>query len=56
MTERDRLAQQAYRDEIKLAEGIEKGKIEIAKNMLAKGVDKSFICEVTGLSLDDLDA
>jgi predicted transposase/invertase (TIGR01784 family) len=33
-----------------IIEGIEKGKIEIAKNMISKGIEISLISEITGLT------
>ena len=36
-------------------EGEAKGKAEIAKNLLAKGLDTSFISEVTGLSVPEIE-
>ncbi len=36
-------------------EGEAKGKAEIAKNLLAKGLDASFISEVTGLSITEIE-
>ena len=37
-----------------LAEGDARGKLETAKNLLKKGMDVSFISEVTGLSKEDI--
>jgi len=34
--------------------GVEQKTIEIAKNMLNKGTDISFISEITGLSIEDI--
>ena len=54
MTELDIQAQKDYAVKEALAEGKAEGradeKIEIAKNLLSKGMDAVFICEVTGLS------
>ncbi len=35
-------------------EGREEGKREMAKNMLVKGFDKNTICEITGLSQEEI--
>ena len=45
-----------YNTRMKLAEekGLEKGKIEIAKNLLNKKVDISIIADTTGLSIEEL--
>ena len=50
----------AYRAEAKgkaegLAEGEEKSKLEIAKNLLRKKISKDVIRETTGLSLEKLE-
>ena len=37
-------------------QGVEQNKVEIALNMLKKNMDTKLICEVTGLSLDQVDA
>jgi predicted transposase/invertase (TIGR01784 family) len=37
-----------------IEEGIEKGKIQIAQNMLAKNTPFDYIAEVTGLSLEEI--
>ena len=39
-----------------LAEGEAKGKLETAKNLLSKGIDAAFICEVTGLTREAVSA
>jgi predicted transposase/invertase (TIGR01784 family) len=36
-------------------DGEAKGKAEIAKNLLAKGLDASFISEVTGLPVTEIE-
>ena len=51
MSERDIEAKCEYAFE----EGEAKGKAEIAKNLLAKGLDASFISEVTGLSVPEIE-
>ena len=51
MSERDIEAKCEYAFE----EGEAKGKAEIAKNLLAKGLDTSFISEVTGLSVTEIE-
>jgi len=38
-----------------IKEGIEKGKLEIAKKMLTEGLYESYIHKVTGLSLKDIE-
>ena len=38
-----------------IEQGIKKEKIEIAKNMLSKKIDKKTISEITGLTLKELD-
>ena len=35
--------------------GMEKAKVDIAKNMLNNGMDINMISSITGLSLDDID-
>ena len=37
-----------------LAEGMVKGKIEIAKTMLAKGMSVEMIAEITGLTVEEI--
>ena len=37
-----------------LKEGEQKRSIEIAKQMIAKGMEEKLICDLTGLTLDDL--
>ena len=62
MTELDIQAQKDYAVKEALAEGEAKGKaegradekIEIAKNLLGKGLETSFISEVTGLSKGEI--
>ena len=58
MTELDIQAQKDYAVKEALAEGEAKGKaegrVEIARNMLAEGIDKILICKITGLSEDAL--
>jgi predicted transposase/invertase (TIGR01784 family) len=39
-----------------LLEGEQKGKLEVARNMLASGIPPSDVAKFTGLSLDDLAA
>ena len=39
-----------------IEEGIEKGKIQIAQNMLAKNTPLDYIAEVTSLSIEELKA
>ena len=50
----------AYAVEQAAEKGEAKGKaerdLEIAKNLLSKGVDSAFICEVTGLSKEKVSA
>jgi len=36
-------------------EALEEGKLIIAKNLLAKGSTPEFVCEITGLSLDEIE-
>ena len=38
-----------------LEEGMEKEKLIIAKNLLEKGSTPEFVCEITGLSLDEIE-
>ena len=38
------------------AKGKAEGKLETAKNLLSKGMDATFICEVTGLSKETVSA
>ena len=54
MTELDIQAQKDYAVKEALAEGEAKKSFEIAKNLLGKGMDLSFICEVTGLSAEEV--
>lgn len=58
MHERDIIAREDFREkkgrEEGLAQGELKGKKDVAKNMLAKGLDKALIAELTGLSLDEI--
>lgn len=50
------MRQKALHDEASMLEGArEEGKIEVAKNMLAKGIDEATILEVTGLHHDQLE-
>ena len=42
--------------EIGLAEGKAEGKAEVAKQLLARGMDLSFVSSVTGLSEEELKA
>jgi predicted transposase/invertase (TIGR01784 family) len=37
-------------------EGFEKGKIQVAKNLLAKNTNLDFIVEVTGLTIEEIKA
>ena len=37
-----------------LEEGMEKEKLIIAKNLLAKGSTPEFVCEITGLSTEEI--
>ena len=37
-----------------LAKGAAKGKLEIAKNLIAKGFDEKTILELTGLSVQEI--
>ena len=39
-----------------MEKGKQEGKIEIAKQMLSKGVDRALICDVTGLSAKEVEA
>lgn len=52
---RDRLAElgTAKRDGEKI--GRRKGKIEVARNMKARGLDTAFIAETTGLSAEEVE-
>ena len=50
MNERDIQAQKDYAVKEALAEGEAQKSLEIAKNMLAEGMDKALICKLTGLS------
>ena len=58
MNERDIQAQKDYAVKEALAEGKAEGKserdLEIARNMLAEGMDKVLIRKITGLSEDAL--
>ena len=49
-TEIDKWAELAYAEEKGLAEGREKGRTEIARNLLAAGVSPEIIAQATGLS------
>ena len=46
-----------YNSELKYAkeEGIKEGKIEIAKRLIKKGIDKKDIAEITGLTLETIE-
>lgn len=37
-----------------IEQGIEQNKIDIAKNMISKGIDINFISEITGLSIEKI--
>jgi predicted transposase/invertase (TIGR01784 family) len=37
-----------------LAEGIEKGRFEVAKNAIAKGASIEFVQEITGLDIETI--
>ena len=39
-----------------LQKGLQAGQIKIARNLLAKGLDLTFIAETTGLSIDELES
>ena len=54
-TERDRRNQISYAHECGKAEGEAKEKLNIARNMKAKGADVAFIAECTGLSVEEVD-
>ena len=41
--------------ELGIEQGIEQNKVEIALNMLKKNMNANLICEVTGLTHDELD-
>lgn len=50
------MRQKALHDEASMLEGArEEGKLEVARNMLSKGMDLSFISELTGLSSEELE-
>ena len=54
MTELDIQAQKDYAVKEALAEGRADEKLDIAKNMLAKGFEMSVVSEITGLSRKEL--
>jgi recombination-promoting nuclease RpnB len=56
MTIAEQLEQKGFEKGIQLGEqrGIEKGKLEVARNMLLKGIDPSAVIDITGLTEDDL--
>ena len=54
-TERDRRNQISYAHECGKAEGEAKEKLNIARNMKAKGADVAFIAECTGLSVEEIE-
>ncbi|MCG8339904.1 MAG: hypothetical protein MI674_01325, partial [Cytophagales bacterium] len=57
--EKNRLDELAIRDKLKeeaMEKGIEKGKIAIAQTMLSKNFSVDMISEVTGLSLEQINA
>ena len=54
------LREKSLKDEISALanaeeKGMEKAKVDIAKNMLNNGMDINMISSITGLSLDDID-
>lgn len=55
--DRTRMIEEAHEEEIKqntLAQGIELGKLETARRMLAEGLELAFVARLTGLPLDTL--
>ena len=53
-TLRDNYSAEQYLINKTLKEGIEKGKAEDARNMLAKGYDVNEIAEITGLTIEQI--
>ena len=54
MKEQDVINQLYYAKEEGLAEGKEEKSLEIAKKMLKEGLSVDFICQMTGLSEEDV--
>lgn len=50
------MRQKALRDRLCMIEGSkEEGRVEVAKNMLIKGMDAGLIAELTGLTLEEIE-
>ena len=54
LTDEERLQERAEGREKGLQQGLQQKSIEIAKNLLNKGMDITFVSEITGLSEEEV--